>query len=251
MRSLCVVLLISVFYLSIIGWGWQRPLAKKNNEGVKLYKEGKVDDALSKWRDAQIDNPEREELHYNIGSALYDQKKYEDAFNEYEKSLNSKDAELHAKTYYNIGNSFYRMNKLLEAIEYYKKALDINPDDKDAKYNIEFARKKIKENLQKQESKQTQSQEQGGKEQKEGQVEKEKKGRQEAQAGEEEKKEEEKKQEESAMKEQRKNQEGKEGEMSKEDALRLLDALKDDEKDLQKELRTQPGEGRYRVEKDW
>ena len=39
--------------------------------------------------------------------------------------------------------------------------------------------------------------------------------------------------------------------MSKEDALRILDAMKDDEKDLQKELRTRSGEGGYRVEKDW
>jgi hypothetical protein len=39
--------------------------------------------------------------------------------------------------------------------------------------------------------------------------------------------------------------------MSKEDAIRLLDAVKDDEKDLQKELRKQPVEGDVRVEKDW
>ena len=45
--------------------------------------------------------------------------------------------------------------------------------------------------------------------------------------------------------------EQKEGEMSKEDAVRLLDALKDDEKELQRELRTQPIEGGYRVDKDW
>ncbi len=39
--------------------------------------------------------------------------------------------------------------------------------------------------------------------------------------------------------------------MSKEDAIRLLDAIKDDEKDLQKELRNQPMEGRYKIDKDW
>ena len=39
--------------------------------------------------------------------------------------------------------------------------------------------------------------------------------------------------------------------MSKEDAARFLDAMKDDEKDLQKELRNKPMEGRYRVDKDW
>ena len=33
--------------------------------------------------------------------------------------------------------------------------------------------------------------------------------------------------------------------------VELLDAMKDDEKDVQKELRNQPVEGRYRVDKDW
>jgi TolA-binding protein len=34
---------------------------------------------------------------------------------------------------------------LEEALEFYKKVLEINPDDEDAKYNIEFVQKKIKE----------------------------------------------------------------------------------------------------------
>ena len=42
-----------------------------------------------------------------------------------------------------------------------------------------------------------------------------------------------------------------EKEMSEEDAIRLLDALKDDEKDLQRELRVQPEVHRYNVQKDW
>ena len=39
--------------------------------------------------------------------------------------------------------------------------------------------------------------------------------------------------------------------MSKEDALRLLDALKDDEKTVQKELRRSWDADTYRVDKDW
>ncbi|MFH1854640.1 MAG: tetratricopeptide repeat protein [Candidatus Omnitrophota bacterium] len=266
MKRFFVIALTGLFYLSSVGWIWQGPLAKKNKEGVKLYKEGRIDEALLKWRDAQIDSPDKEELHYNIGSALYRQKKYEDASGEYEKSLSSKDAEIHAKTYYNIGNSFYRMGKLPEAIEYYKKTLDINPDDEDAKYNIEFVRKKIKENPQKEESQQSQPQEQNQKDKEEAKEERSQaqeqqqaqgaeeeggKEQQESQAKEEKTEEGEQKEKKPVKEEEQRQQESKDGEMSKEDAVRLLDALKDDEKDLQKELRNQPAEGRYRVEKDW
>ena len=248
-------LLILLFYVSMLGWIWGDSLASKNKEGSMLYKEGKVDEALSKWRDAQIENPDSDKLHYNIGNGLHEQKNYKDAFREYEKSLDSnvgagfkpaptKDNEFKANTYYNIGNTRYRIGKLPEAIEDYKKCLEINPKDGDAKYNIEFIKKKLKEQSKKEEQQQKESQqkkeEDKEKQEKANQAQEEKQpgqeGKKEAQAGEE---------------KQKSSGEETKGEMSKEDAVRLLDAMKDDEKDLQKELRSQPVEGRYRVDKDW
>ena len=261
--------LISLFCVSALGWSWGDSLASKNNEGNKLYKDGKIDEALSKWRDAQIENPDSDKLYYNIGNGLYEQKKYEDAFKEYEKSLNSKDGRLQQNAYYNIGNTHYRMGKLPEAIEDYKKCLDINPNDEDAKYNIEFIKKKLKEKPKEGEQKQKENQqkENKGEDQKQNQASQSQQGQQEEQKQEaaqksEETKEKEDKQnqaQEQKKEEKPENQkpeekpagEEKKDEMSKEDAVRLLDALKDDEKDLQKELRTKPVEGRYKVEKDW
>jgi len=263
------LLLICLFYISILGWAWGDSLASKNSEGNKLYKEGRVDEALSKWRDAQIENPDSDALHYNIGSGLYEQKKYEDAFKEYEKSLNSKDSELQRKAYYNMGNTHYRMGKLLEAIGDYKKCLDIDPNDEDAKYNIEFVRKKIKENLKKEDRQQKQDESsQQAKNQQEKQQ--ESSGAQKSAEDKEKEEKEAQAQKEEGQKEQKEGQaqeadkmavdqkpeekssgEDAKGEMSKEDAVRLLDALKDDEKDVQKELKNQPREGQYRVDKDW
>ncbi|MBU1853055.1 MAG: tetratricopeptide repeat protein [Candidatus Omnitrophica bacterium] len=267
MRLFLRIFLILLFSLVNLGWIWQDSVVKKNREGKKLYSEGKPSEALSKWRDAQIESPDKEELHYNIGNALHQEKKYEDAYGEYEKSLDSKDAELQSKTYYNMGNTHYRMGKLTEAIEDYKKALDINPDDEDAKYNIEFIRKKIKENLEKEQSQQQDMQQNQGQEQQsqqqkmqEGQEDKDKeeKASETKEAQEEEdreeqlgKKEEGEEGEEESVGQKKDPPEGEGGDMSEEDAIRLLDALKDDEKELQKELRTQPGEGRYRVDRDW
>ena len=202
-------LVIMAFFFSTIGWIWQSPAVKKSKEAAKLYNKGKLDEALSKWRDAQIENPDKKELHYNIGGALHEQKRYDDSFKEYEKAINTKDDELKSKTYYNIGNTLYRMGELPEAIEGYEKCLQITPDDEDAKYNIEFIKKKMEEQKQEQETRDK------GQEQEEQQ------------------------------------RSGNEKEMSEEDAIRLLDAIKDDEQDLQKELRVQPIEGRYKVDKDW
>lgn len=242
------LLLILLFYISTLGWTWGDSLASKNKEGNMLYKEGKVDEALSKWRGAQIENPDKKELDYNIGNGLHEQKKYEDAFKQYEKALDSKDSELQQKVYYNIGNTHYRMGKLPEAIEDYEKCLNINPKDEDAKYNIEFIKKKLKEQPKKEEQQQTEKQSEA-QESKEG---KEKQGK-DNQAQENKQQSERKEKEETGNEsaEEKTSGEDKKGEMSKEDAMRLLDAMKDDEKDLQKELRNQPAEGRYRVDKDW
>jgi len=261
-------LLILLFYISILGWGFGDSLASKNNEGNKLYKEGKIDEALSKWQAAQIENPDNEKLHYNIGNGFHGRKKYGDAFNEYEKILDSKNSELKQKAYYNIGNTQYRMNELQEAIKSYEKSLEIDPEDEDAKYNIEFIKKKLEEKQKKENEKQENSQQKENKDQ-EQQSEssqaqedqrKEEEAQQAVQKSEKDKEKEAKEnQEKQSQKEQSGNREDEErpsgeekkGDMSKEDAVRLLDALKDDEKDTQRDLRNQPVEGRYRVDKDW
>jgi len=238
MRLFLKTLLIILFSVTSLGWLGQGGVAGKNREGNNLFSEGKIDEALSKWRDAQIKSPDKKELHYNIGNALHEQKKYEDAFNEYEKSLDSKDSGLRAKTYYNIGNTHYRMGRLPEAIEDYERCLDIDPDDEDAKYNIEFIRKKMKEDSQKERSEPKETKQDQGRKKQEEQREETKEGKE--------------------MSEDRdrdapfdKKRDAEKGDMSKEDAIRILDALRDDEKDIQKELRTHPAEGRYRVDKDW
>jgi len=273
------LVLIFLFYISTLGWAWGDSLASKNREGNMLYKEGKVDEALSKWRGAQIETPDSDKLHYNIGNGLHQQKKYEDAFKEYEKSLGSKDSELQQKAYYNIGNTHYRMGKLQEAIGDYKKCLDINPNDEDAKYNIEFIEKKLREQPKKENEQQSQSQQKENKDQEkqgqsassQGQEEQQKADKQSEPQEAQESKEGKENQEEQNQDQENKQQsaqeekgktgnksteenapgEEKKGEMSKEDAVRLLDAFKDDEKDIQKELKNQPVEGRYRVDKDW
>ncbi|MFH1782858.1 MAG: tetratricopeptide repeat protein [Candidatus Omnitrophota bacterium] len=209
-------------------------MSSKDKKARELYKEENMDEALSEWRDAQIDHPENNELQYNIGNALHKIDRHEDAYKEYEKTLGSKNDELKAKTYYNIGNTNFRMGKLEEAIASYEESLSIDPEDEDAKYNIELIKKLLKQ--QKQESQKSDSKDDKSKEEEKKDQDKGSQEDQEKQQGQEDQKEEEGQQKD---------------EMSEEDAKRLLDALKDDEEDVQKDLRRRIGETRYNVEKDW
>ncbi|MFH1478331.1 MAG: tetratricopeptide repeat protein [Candidatus Omnitrophota bacterium] len=270
--SILKFLVLASLSFSTIGWAWWNPIARKDKEARELYKEDKVDKALKKWKDAQIDNPHNNELQYNIGNALHKLDKYEDAYKEYGKSVSSKDDELKAKAYYNMGNTNYRLGKLNEAIDSYKNTLAIEPDDEDAKYNIEFIQKlldkkkeessKKKDPEKNEENKDQQEKSQGSRG--ESQDQKEASSRRELE-GQEDKKEEnngsgekgsgekkeEPKEDRSSEGSQEKEAKSQKPEMSKEDAMRLLDALKDDERDIQKSLIKQYKEGSYNVEKDW
>src|SRR3989339_15371 len=206
------------------------------DSGNSMYKKDNFEGALSKYQDAQTDEPENPILHFNTGDALYKMEKYEEAIKEYEKTSYSKDIELQAKSYYNIGNSLYKSGKMPDAIQYYQKCLGLNPKDQDAKYNIEFVRKKIKEQIDKN-SKDSKD----GKDSKEGKESKEGKD---------------KKDKDKKDKKEEKDKNGKEEKkekMSKEDAERLLKAINEDEKkalDKKKEQQMRNYEW-GNVQEDW
>ena len=69
------------------------------------------------------------------------------------RQLGVNDAVLH----FNLGNTFYQQENWAEAIEAYQQALRLNPDDIDAKNNLEMALKQ-----QEQQRQQQQQQRQGG-----------------------------------------------------------------------------------------
>ncbi len=57
----------------------------------------------------------------------------------------SKSTKLSNKALYNLGNALAYLGKLKEAIAAYEKALAVNPQDEDAKYNLERTKIKLKE----------------------------------------------------------------------------------------------------------
>jgi len=130
--------------------------SKKVEEGNALFAEEKYDEANTKYRDALIEVPDSPIVNFNIGDVEYKKRNFEEALKAYQECLTSDDILLQSKAYYNIGNTVYQLGKLPESIQYYKKALELNPEDQDAKYNLEYVRAKLKDNSEKQQSDQNQ-----------------------------------------------------------------------------------------------
>jgi len=130
----------------LLGLGGAHGLVK---EGNKLFSGGQYGKALVKYTDAQLKSPDEPRLHYNIGTVLYKQKKFDRAAESFKKVISLADEkDLKQKAWYNLGNSRFRQavsagdaELLGKAVDAYTEALKIDPNDKDAKYNLEVARK--------------------------------------------------------------------------------------------------------------
>ena len=240
--------LLFLFLISLPGGGkclYAQSARKKVAEGNKLYMEEKYDEASNKYQDALLEDPTSTQIRFNMGNALFKKKKYDKALEAYGNVLNDKDPLFQSKANYNIGNTLYKQGELAKSIEAYEAALRLNPDDIDAKYNLDFVRNQLKQNTRpqdmdqdKEDQQQDQEKEQDkGKEQQEQSEErKEQQGQEQDETGDE-------KEQQSGEPEQKK-------EMSEEEARNLLlDKLKEDPKKI---MKRQKNDGkRARVVKDW
>ncbi len=221
---------------------------KQVKEGNELFFQEKYDEANNKYRDALLENPESPIIHFNIGDVLYKKKNYEEALKSFDKTTAADDILLQSKSYYNLGNTLYRMGKLPESIQMYKKALELNPDDEDAKYNLEYVRTKIKNEAEKQPA-QNQPQSSGQQEQQSAPNQNQDEQNQDQQKQEEQQTEPREDQQQQQPQEQMQQAEPAQ-EISKEDAERILDALKNEEGELLQQQRAKTP-GRPFRGKDW
>jgi Ca-activated chloride channel family protein len=113
-------------------------------KGLEAYQSHDYEAALKYFIDAQLEDPDRSEILYNIGNAYYKLGDFNAALENYSHVLNSENKSIKHKALYNRGNANYRMNKLEDAISDYEAALKIDPGDQEAKQNLDFVKKKIK-----------------------------------------------------------------------------------------------------------
>ena len=206
------------------------------NGGNGLYRDQKFSDAEVNYRKALEKEKGLVQGHFNLGDALTKQGKYDEAVREYQEALakaEGKDTKAYAS--YNIGNAQMKQQKYQDAVQSYVDALKIDPKDDDAKYNLSYALEKLKAPPPKpqQNKKDQDKKDQNKKDQ-------EKQNQQNQQKQDQQNKDQQKQQ---SPRQQQKQ-------MSKADAQRILDVLKNSEKDVQKKLHQRQAV-RPRTDKDW
>jgi len=130
-------------------------------QGNAAYARGDFQAALEAYKQADVLQPASAELAFNRGAAYYKLRQFEQAREQFQQALRTRDVALEAKARYNLGNVAYAealeklsapreaIELLREAIEHYRRALDLAPDDTDARANAETAQLLIKDLLDK------------------------------------------------------------------------------------------------------
>ncbi len=215
---------------------------KAVREGNKEFKKGEFIEAEIAYRSAIELNPTSYKANFNLGDALYKQEKYDEASKVFDDlaSLNieSKDK---AKVFHNLGNSYFKQQNFNESVEAYKNALRHNPNDIETKYNLAQAQRMLLQQEQQQDQNNegdNQDEKQDNKDQKE--------------EKEDEKEDNNKQDQEKQQDQQKQEQQEQEQKISPEDARRMLEAIQNNEQDIQDRVREeQAKQKQVRVDKNW
>jgi Ca-activated chloride channel family protein len=225
MRVLLIILLALLFVPV-----FAQEEKKHIREGNKQYENKDYLGAEQEYRQALEKKKDSFKAMFNLGDAYYKEGKYQEAAGQFEMLTGRKTSrDTLARVYHNLGNALLKQKQYEKSVAAYKNALKNNPDDEDTRYNLAYALKMLQQQQQKQDQ-QKQQQNQDKKDNKDKKDDKQ----------------DQKKDKQDQQKQQQQPQ------MSKEDAQRLLDALNNDEKDIQKRLKKEKRKGQPTgTDKDW
>jgi Ca-activated chloride channel homolog len=140
MKVAWIVLMLVVFS----SLNAQAPDIRKGNA---YFKNGQYGMAEQHYASVLKSDPENETARYNLGLALYQQQKFREAEAVWQKlATGSPNYQTRSFSYYNKGVIQSHEQRLEESIDSYKDALRINPDDKEARENLQKALSELKKN---------------------------------------------------------------------------------------------------------
>ncbi len=138
-----------VFLLFFFSFSWlisaqtERKMTRKGNS---QYETGNFVDAEINYKKALEKNKNLLEAQFNLGDALVKQERYDEALESFDNvSSLTNDKELKAKALHNIGNVLLSQQNLEGALESYKESLRVDPKDEETRYNYAFVKKQIQQ----------------------------------------------------------------------------------------------------------
>lgn len=201
-------------------------------QGNKQFRAGNYADAEVAYRKAIEKNPRNPQANYNLGNALFGQRKDSSAVSQFEAAAKLESSPMRrAQAFHNMGVVCQGKKMYGEAIEAYKEALRLNPADDQTRYNLAVCKRQQKQQQQDQQQQQKQD--------------KDKQDKQDQQQ-------QQQQQQPQQEKQQQQQQEERQPQMSRENAEQMLNAAIQEEKATQERMeKAKQQSQKRRLEKNW
>ena len=206
-----VTLAIGCLLLATVGFAQKSE--KMVVEGNKLYRQKEYSKAIDAYGKAAEKDPKNTKARYNLGNALFRLNQVENAEKAFGALAESTtDKDVKAQSFYNQGVAQSNQKKLPESINAYKEALRLAPNDNEARENLQKALNELKQQ-QEQQSPQNNQQ--------------------------------------NKPKDQQKQPDKNQSKLNEKQAEKLLNGLRQEEKNIQKDLQKSRNRGARIPDKDW
>jgi tetratricopeptide (TPR) repeat protein len=149
-RRYISVLLLVLSLPVLLGFSLPGGLQRVWRQADRAFRKQQYEQAQQLYDQARRQQPEEWRLVFNTATAQAAAKKYEQAAADFEKIAQSGPQELRQAAEYNAGNCYLANQQADKAVEHYKRALYLKPDDINAKWNLELAKRRQKQQQQQQ-----------------------------------------------------------------------------------------------------
>ncbi|MFN2265752.1 MAG: tetratricopeptide repeat protein [Anaerolineales bacterium] len=134
------IILVLIFASAALLAACSAPAEKMNQEANQAFAEQAYLEALELYQSAQVKSPQLAEPYFNAANTLYRQGDFSAALEQMQTALQLVDEEgLAESSLYNLGNTLYNAQDLNQAVAAYTQALLLDPNDQEAKYNLELS----------------------------------------------------------------------------------------------------------------
>ncbi|MGD2218479.1 MAG: hypothetical protein PVJ64_17105, partial [Gemmatimonadales bacterium] len=118
--------------------------------GNRAYRDGDYSTAVERYRSALMRGASTPRLEYNLGTALLQIAERREAQRFLESALRAQTPELRAHAFYNLGNVLTHgasasAEDIKAAIQAYRRSLLLDPQNENARWNIELAMRRLQE----------------------------------------------------------------------------------------------------------
>lgn len=256
MKKILAIITLLVLCLSASAQASRHQL----REGNRAYNKQRYDDAEVAYRRALERDSTDFRGQYNLANALYRQQKYTEAASHYQQALGSQSItkKQRAQTLHNQGNSYLKaaqqseqMEGLQQAVNSYQEALKLDPKNEDTRYNLAYARHLMQQQQNQQQNQQNQNQ-QNQNQQNEHQQQQNQQQQQQDQQQQQQQQQDRQQQDQQQDQKQPQQQQNQPQNRKREDAERMLEAVKNNERQtLREKNRTDQPVRVHKTDKDW